>query len=390
MVGMGRNEVIIQRAGEDGPRLLFIEPYANASHRALCDGLSRHVPARWTLVTLPGRHFRWRLRGAASHLALAVGDLLRQPWDGLVCSAMLNLAELRGLAPELGQTPALAYFHENQMAYPAPGRADARQRERDLFLAWTNLTTAQAAQQVAFNSDYQRREFLAAAGALLAALPDAAPPGLLEAIAAKSAVLPVPLEASEAAGLERPPRVGPLRLLWNHRWHQDKDPEAFFAALGDLAGQGLEFELAVLGFGSGRPPEVFAAARSALGERARQWGAVADRREYWRWLHWADLVVSTALQENQGLAVAEAVWAGCRPLLPRALVYPELYPEACLYPPGRLAAALAPLLADPDLARAPQPATRRAAAALTWRALEPAWRARLAQLTAGDGPRDHG
>lgn len=385
---MGRSEAIIQRAGENGPRLLFIEPYANASHRALCDGLSRHVPARWTLVTLPGRHFRWRLRGAASHLALAAQELLREDWDGLVCSAMLNLAELRGLAPELGRTPALVYFHENQMAYPAPGRADARQRERDLFLAWTNLTTAQAAHQVAFNSDYQRREFLAAAGALLTALPDAAPPGLLEAIAKKCAVLPVPVDTAAAAGLERPPRTGPLRLLWNHRWHQDKNPEAFFAALGDLAGQGLEFELAVLGFGSGRPPEVFAAARSALGERVRQWGAVTDRSGYWRWLHWADLVISTALQENQGLAVAEAVWAGCRPLLPRALVYPELYPEACLYPPSQLASALAPLLADPSRARTPLPAARSAAEALTWQALGPAWRARLAELMDRGGPRD--
>ena len=340
---MGQSELTIQRAGEDGPRLLFIEPYANASHRALCDGLMRHVPARWTLLTLPGRHFRWRLRGAASFLALAAAEILREPWDGLLCSAMLNLAELRGLAPELGRVPALAYFHENQMAYPAPGRADARQQERDLFLAWTNLSTAQAARQVVFNSDHQRQAFLAAAEALLKALPDAAPPGLLAAITAKSAVLPVPVDTTEAAGRERPPRTGPPRLLWNHRWHQDKDPEDFFAALAELAGQGLEFELAVLGLSSGRPPAVFAAARAALGDRVRQWGALADRGEYWRWLFWADLVVSTARQENQGLAVAEAVWAGCRPLLPRALVYPELYPDECLYSPGRLAAALAPL-----------------------------------------------
>lgn len=387
---MRQSELSIRREGENGPRLLLIEPYANASHRALCEGLVRHVEARWTVLALPGRHFRWRLRGAASFLALAAGDILRQTWDGLVCSSMLDLAELRGLIPELGRTPALVYFHENQMAYPAPGRADERQRERDLFLAWTNLTTAQAAQQVVFNSDYQRREFLAAAGALLTALPDAAPPGLLEAIAGKSAVLPVPIEPTEAAGLERSPRQGPLRLLWNHRWHQDKNPEAFFAALGDLAGQGLDFELAMLGFGSGRTPEVFVAARAALGERVRQWGAVVDRRDYWRWLHWADLVVSTARQENQGLAVAEAVWAGCRPLLPRALVYPQLYPDACLYPPGQLATALAPLLADPDAARAPQPIARRAAEAMTWASLESAWRASLAVLTGEASAMDQG
>lgn len=69
----------------------------------------------------------------------------------------------------------------------------------------------------------------------------------------------------------------------------------------------MDFELALLGPTSGRPPHVFAQARQAHGSRARQWGAVGDRREYWRWLFWADVVVSTARQEYLGLSVAEAV-----------------------------------------------------------------------------------
>jgi glycosyltransferase involved in cell wall biosynthesis len=48
-----------------------------------------------------------------------------------------------------------------------------------------------------------------------------------------------------------------------------------------------------------------------------------------------DVVVSTAEQENFGMAVVEAIRMGCRPLLPRRLSYPELLPEAfhaaCLY-----------------------------------------------------------
>lgn len=368
------------RAGDSGPRLLFLDPYLTASHRALMDGLLAHVPGRWTALTLPGRHFRWRMRGAASYLACAAADVLREPFDGLVCTSMLNLAELRGLAPELARVPALAYFHENQLAYPAPGAADARQQERDLFLAFSNLSTAQAAKLVVFNSDYHRRQFLGATGQLIARLPDARPDGLAEAIAAKSLVLPPPLETGPAVGLAREPREGPLRIVWNHRWEHDKDPEGFFRALAELAEQGLAFEVAVLGVAGARRPEVFGLAGALLGPRLVHLGPVAERREYWRWLFWADLAVSTARQEYFGLAVAEALWAGCQPLLPRALVYPELYPARFLYEPGALTAALRPLAERPGLARGED--TRPLAQGHTWEALGPVWEEALGRLTA--------
>lgn len=380
---MTNTGLTLTRAGDSGPRLLFIEPYANASHRALLEGLLAHVPARWTALTLPGRHFRWRLRGAASFLALAAADVLREGWDGILCSSMLNLAELKGLRPALAGVPALVYFHENQLCYPAPGQAGDDQAQRDLFMAFSNLTSAQAARVVVFNSDYHRRQFLSAAHDLLARLPDAVPAGLVEAIAGKSLALPVPLETVPAAGLAREPRSGPVRVLWNHRWSQDKDPEAFFVALAALAGEGLVFEVAVLGPASGRPPKVFAQAREELGGWVRQWGAVSDRRDYWRWLFWADVVVSTARQEYFGLSVAEAVWAGCRPLLPDALVYPTLYPARYLYEPGGLGEALRPMVREPDLARGED--TRPLAAGWTWEAQAAGWREAVEELSGKGG-----
>ena len=39
------------------------------------------------------------------------------------------------------------------------------------------------------------------------------------------------------------------------------------------------------------------------------------------------MVVSTAIQENFGISVMEAVAQGCFPLLPNRLSYPELVPE---------------------------------------------------------------
>jgi len=374
-------ELTILRAGSSGPRLLFIEPYLTASHAAFMRGLVAHLPARWTGLGLPGRHWRWRMRGCPAYLARGAAEVLAGPWDGLVCSDMLGLAELRGLAPGLAGVPALVVFHENQLAYPAPGRAGSEQQERDLYLAFSNLTTALAARRVVFNSEFHRSEFLAAARELEARLPDMRPAGLAEDIAAKSAVLPMPIDPDEAAGLEREPREGPLRILWNHRWAQDKDPERFFAALTSLAGEGAAFELAVLGPAPAKPPAVFATAREALGERMRQWGHADERREYWRWLFWADVVVSTAQQEYFGMSVAEAVWAGCRPLVPDALVYPELYPDELRYGPGGLIQALRALAAEPQRARDRD--HRPLAQGFTWQTQAPAWREIIAQTLTG-------
>ena len=376
------SELTIERAGSSGPRLLFVEPYLTASHAAFAQGLMAHAPGRWTLLGLPGRHWRWRMRGGAAYLAREAAALLAQPWDGLVCSDMLGLAELKGLVPSLAEMPALVVFHENQLAYPAQGRAGAEQRDRDLYLAFSNLTTALAARRVVFNSRFHRDEFLAAARELETRLPDMRPKGLAREIAAKSAVLPMPIDPDEAVGLSREPRQGPLRILWNHRWAQDKDPEQFFGALLALAEEGVDFAVAVLGPAPARPPAVFAQAREALGTRVKHWGQVTDRGEYWQWLFWADLVVSTARQEYFGLAVAEAVWAGCRPLVPDSLVYPELYPEQLRYPGGELLPALRELALRPEQARADS--WQALAADFTWQAAAPGWHDLLNQLITKD------
>ena len=46
----------------------------------------------------------------------------------------------------------------------------------------------------------------------------------------------------------------------------------------------------------------------------------------------ADVVVSTALHEFQGLAVMQAVAAGCVPVVPDRLAYRETYAEEFRYP----------------------------------------------------------
>ena len=57
-------------------------------------------------------------------------------------------------------------------------------------------------------------------------------------------------------------------------------------------------------------------------------GYVESKNEYWKWLHKADWVLSTAKHEFFGIAVVEALFAGCLPWLPEKLSYKELLP-AC-------------------------------------------------------------
>ena len=56
-----------------------------------------------------------------------------------------------------------------------------------------------------------------------------------------------------------------------------------------------------------------------------------SKGEYYSLLGKSKAIVSYALQENFGFGVAEAVYLGCKPVLPNRLVYPELYPNTRLF-----------------------------------------------------------
>lgn len=56
-----------------------------------------------------------------------------------------------------------------------------------------------------------------------------------------------------------------------------------------------------------------------------------DKQDYYKLLCDSKIVVSTALQETFGIAVAEAVVLGCIPLLPDRLAYRDIYPREYLY-----------------------------------------------------------
>ena len=296
--------------------MALVEPFFGGSHRAFAEGLARHSAHRVRRLTLPAELWKWRLRAAALPLATRVAALRPRP-DALLLSSLLDAAHLLALlGPQA--PPAALYLHESQLGYPRPeGKGE------DVHLGLVNLVSALAVRSAWFNSRFHRDDFLGRLPAFLRNLPPPRPAGAVAAIRRRSRVLhpgvDLPLPSRGAPG-------DPPVILWNHRWEFDKNPGGFFRVCYQLRERGIPFRLILLGENSQFVPKPFLAARERLGDCILQYGWARTRRDYLRWVGRADIVVSTARQESFGIAVVEAIAAGCYPLLPRALAYSEVLP----------------------------------------------------------------
>ncbi len=301
-------------------RILALEPYFGGSHKAFIDGWRGYSRHEWTMYDLPARKWKWRMR----HAALTFADRVRQElaagaeWDVLLCSDMLNLGEFVGLVDErVRRLPRVVYFHENQLTYPFRYAT-----ERDYHFGFTNMTSALAADAVWFNSAFHRDSFLDELGRVLRRMPDYRSLDAVERIRGSSVIQPPGVEMPAVRGCERTP--GPLWIVWAARWEHDKDPESFFAALEALKARGVAFRLNVVGEQFDETPAVFEEARKRFGDEIVRWGFQPTRAAYEAALAEADVFVSTAQHEFFGISLVEALAAGCYPLVPRRLAYPEV------------------------------------------------------------------
>ncbi len=338
-----------------------LEPYFGGSHQAFLEGLAAASCHELTLFTLPGRNWKWRMHGAALSLAqqAAARRCATGAWPDLFfASDMLDLPLfLASLGPAGRSVPTLLYMHENQLTYPLPTGV-----ERDLSYGFKNLASAAVSDAVLFNSYFHRREFLQAAAGLVETMPDEIPERVVEGITERSKVVHVGcdlrrFDEHKAQGLRESEAgrwgdaaKGPL-ILWNQRWEYDKAPGDLFAALYRLKDAGVPFRVAVAGPNQGTPTAEFLQARETLAEHVVQWGKLQEASDYASLLWAADVVVSTALHEFFGVAVIEAIYCGCRPVLPRRLSYPEIIPHDAhadvLYDEGGLVDGLVRALASP-------------------------------------------
>ncbi len=313
------------------------------------------------------------MRGSAIAFADRMRELEERRFDLVLANDMTSVADLRALAPRaFADVPVVTYFHENQLTYPLPDES-----ARDYQYAFTNVTTCLASDEAWFNSEYHRREFLAAVDALLRKMPDRVPEGVAGRILARSRVV--------HPGIEMPPpaesgRARPYTVLWNQRWEWDKDPDAFFDAVLECRRRGIDLRVAVVGEQFRDRPAVFDRVRGALAGVAVAWGYVESRAEYEAVLARADIVVSAARHEFFGLAAVEAAAAGCVPLLPKRLSYPEVFDAGAnawvFYDEGTLADRLTALLEADELPSRAQ--CRALVGGCAWRERIAEWDERLA------------
>ena len=99
-------------------KILLLEPYFTGSHRSWAEGLKKHSNHDITILSLPGRFWKWRMHGGAVSLSKEFVKL-QGTFDLILATDMLDLTTFLSLTrKQTSDIPTVVYFHENQLSYP--------------------------------------------------------------------------------------------------------------------------------------------------------------------------------------------------------------------------------------------------------------------------------
>lgn len=308
--------------------ILAVEPFYNGSHKAFLQGLQKHSRHKVIPVRLNYKGWKWRMHGDSVKLA-EMTNHIEEEIDLLLVSSMTNLPAFLALTnPRFAHVPKVMYMHENQLTQPMP-----EGEERDITYCYINYLSMLSADKLVFSSEFHRRDLLNSLPSFLDNFPDDKHFNTIDKIADKSIVLYPGLNLS-VFDKEKDTRSQNERpvIVWNQRWQFDRNPAMFFRVLNRLNDIDLKFELILAGDSSHQKPEEFEKAWKRYGAHITHFGYVDDVERYSKLLHSGDIVVSTATYEFFCVAIMEAIYCGCHPLVPKRLHYPELIPDSLHYP----------------------------------------------------------
>lgn len=309
-------------------KILLLEPFFTGSHQSWAEGYQYFSEHEIKILSLPGRHWKWRMHSGAVSLAKQYMTSDFQA-DLILATDMLDFSTFLGLTRAKSATiPTAIYFHENQITYPWSSTDPDVALKRDNQYGFMNYTSALAADKIFFNSNYHKNSFLQALPGFLNQFPDYKELELIDTIKAKSETLYLGVHLNRLNEVAKPKKLEVPLLLWNHRWEYDKNPDGFFEALFQLKKEGFPFKVAIIGEQYKNAPEIFAKAQSILKEEIVQFGKANTFLDYARWLWQADILPVSNFQDFFGQSVVEAIYCNCFPILPDRLAYPEHIPAA--------------------------------------------------------------
>jgi hypothetical protein len=296
--------------------ILALEPYFGGIRRNMLETLVRTSRHRWMLLTLPPRRIERRLAAAAHWFSEQIARSAVGPFDLLFTCDALNLADLYRLCPAVTGHPSVVYFHGNQL--PDPSRFDP-----DSILDLTNLTSATAATEIWFNSQYHAGSFMDGVAGLVAVHEELQSRNPVQDLQAKLRMVPPPVdlnwarETASQLALDRDPNALFLET-------RDANLDLLNAALTTLHKQKHPINLWVTG-----PVDQLTDCFP------RQVIAEADVPGQIRALLTCGTFVSTKIAVPFDENAVRAMSLGCRPVLPHTGVYPEIVPHnlqsECLY-----------------------------------------------------------
>ncbi|XP_016983570.1 glycosyltransferase-like domain-containing protein 1-like [Drosophila rhopaloa] len=318
------------------PHILIIEPFYGGSHKQLISTLIEGLcPADYELFSLPAKKWHWRARTSALYFSQLIP--IDHEYRVLFASSVLSLAELIGVRPDLCQCRKIVYFHENQLVYPV-----REVKKRDCQYGLNEILSCLAADIVLFNSQFNHTSFLDNVQPFLNIQPDFKLKRIREKIEKKCQVLYFPVKFDKMpkrtmnhpgngdTDLDKDRDQECLHLIWPHRWEHDKNPMLLVEVLCELNRSDVNFKVTICGESCQETPEAFDNIKEKLGTKLVNFGHL-EREDYLKTLIAGDIVISTADHEFFGVAMLEATFCGCYPIVPNKLVYPEIYPKDNLY-----------------------------------------------------------
>jgi glycosyltransferase involved in cell wall biosynthesis len=269
------------------------------------------------------------MRGAPLSAQSINNDALEKDYELIITTSSVDLAILQSIYPRLRHVYSILYFHDNQFEYPK-----SHQPQSVVDWQMVSLYSAIRADKIVFNTHYNQQSFLCGLRKLLKKMPDLVPKDIADNLTKKATVLPVAISANNLKNhsSERETRKAKsFNVVWNHRWEWDKQPDFLLEVVRQCDLKELPIKFTITGQEFRKKPAAFERLESEYSHCISHMSFVENKSSYRELLQQADIVLSTAIHEFQGIAILEAVDAGCTPLLPNRLSYPELFDKPYLY-----------------------------------------------------------